>query len=313
MRRPMTVIALAAASALLIAGCSSSEPGSEDPTASSGGNALCAAAAPAGDASNAVKVSGDFAKKPEVTIGDLPVVAELQRTVVTKGTGAAIGENDFVEIAMTLYDADSKKSVGQIGYDGKNALLPQAASDLAQMLGCAEIGSRIVFAFPASQQGPAGIYVLDVLGIAPTKAWGESQKPQDGMPVVTLDDSGKPSIKIPDTDAPKGVKIDTLKKGDGETVGEGDEVLVQYLGVKWSDNEEFDSSWKRNKAASFNTRRVVAGFTKALEGQPVGSQVLVVMDPENGYGEQKGHELEKETLVFVVDILATQHPEEAAK
>ncbi|MFJ2505792.1 FKBP-type peptidyl-prolyl cis-trans isomerase [Microbacterium sp. NPDC087592] len=50
---------------------------------------------------------------------------------------------------------------------------------------------------------------------------------------------------------------------------------------------------------------MVAGFQKALEGQKVGSQVVVVMPPSDGYGASEGHELQKESLVFVVDILAT--------
>jgi peptidylprolyl isomerase len=54
----------------------------------------------------------------------------------------------------------------------------------------------------------------------------------------------------------------------------------------------------------------VTGFQQALEGQTVGSQVVVVIPPEFGYGGQEGHELAEETLVFVVDILGTQHAQE---
>jgi peptidylprolyl isomerase len=35
--------------------------------------------------------------------------------------------------------------------------------------------------------------------------------------------------------------------------------------------------------------------------------VLVVIPPEFGYGDSEGNELQDETLVFVVDILGTQH------
>ncbi|WP_262000771.1 FKBP-type peptidyl-prolyl cis-trans isomerase [Microbacterium sp. Mcb102] len=59
------------------------------------------------------------------------------------------------------------------------------------------------------------------------------------------------------------------------------------------------------QAATFEDKGCVRlGFQKALEGQKVGSQVVVVMPPSDGYGASEGHELQKESLVFVVDILA---------
>ena len=55
------------------------------------------------------------------------------------------------------------------------------------------------------------------------------------------------------------------------------------------------------------------GFVQALAGQKVGSQVLVVIPPALGYGEDaKAHELGGKTLVFVIDILATMHAPAAA-
>ncbi len=127
------------------------------------------------------------------------------------------------------------------------------------------------------------------------------------MPTVELADDGDPTITIPDGDAPTEVELETLKTGDGAVVASGDTVLVHYTGVKWSDGSVFDSSWERGVPSSFQTTGVVEGFQQALEGQTVGSQVVVVIPPEFGYGAQEGHELQDETLVFVVDILGTQH------
>ncbi|NKF33004.1 hypothetical protein HER21_42010, partial [Pseudomonas sp. BGM005] len=93
---------------------------------------------------------------------------------------------------------------------------------------------------------------------------------------------------------------------DGPVVASGDLVTVQYRGVKWSDGSEFDSSWSRDAApAQFPTTGVVTGFKAALEGQKVGSQVIVTMPPRDGYGEGEINEndLVGESLVFVVDIL----------
>ncbi|WP_292813075.1 FKBP-type peptidyl-prolyl cis-trans isomerase [Microbacterium sp.] len=146
-----------------------------------------------------------------------------------------------------------------------------------------------------------------MIGVTPTAAWGEEQEPVDGMPTVEIGEDGEPSITVPEGDAPTDVQLEVLKQGDGAIVEAGDNVLVQYTGVAWSDGSVFDSSWERGAPASFSTSGVVDGFRQALEGQAVGSQVVVVIPPEFGYGASEGHELQDETLVFVVDILATQH------
>lgn len=50
----------------------------------------------------------------------------------------------------------------------------------------------------------------------------------------------------------------------------------------------------------------MTGFKKALEGQKVGSQVLAVIPPAEGYGAQAQSGIPaNSTLVFVIDILGT--------
>jgi FKBP-type peptidyl-prolyl cis-trans isomerase len=83
--------------------------------------------------------------------------------------------------------------------------------------------------------------------------------------------------------------------------------VVQYQGTNWRTGEIFDQSWGRRIPASFNTEGVVNGFKQALVGQKVGSQVVVMIPPADGYGEagnpQAGIE-GTDVLVFVIDILA---------
>ena len=98
-----------------------------------------------------------------------------------------------------------------------------------------------------------------------------------------------------------------LKQGDGELVGTADDVVVHYVGLNWNTGEIFDESWARGAPATFNTAGVIPGFTAALEGEAVGSQVIVVIPPDLGYGPQGGNPNagigETDTLVFVIDIL----------
>lgn len=99
-----------------------------------------------------------------------------------------------------------------------------------------------------------------------------------------------------------------LKQGDGAEVADGDTVTVQYQGVNWRTGKVFDQSWTRGAPSQFATNQVIKGFTKALVGQKVGSQVIAVIPPDMGYGAAGSESAGikgTDTLVFVVDILAT--------
>lgn len=299
----------------LLAGCG----GSGDPEAADSGgastdaasSALCDAAAESGAASEAVTVEGE-AGQPATAEFETPLeVSAVERTVVTEGDGEALDEGSLVRFGFSAYSGESGEKLGTVGYE-EGQLLPAAITadnPLGQVLGCAAPGTRVVAAFPANeqQQTKSEVYVFDLLEEVPSAAWGEEQDAVEGMPTVELADDGEPTITIPEGEAPAEVELATLKQGDGAEVEPGDEVLAHYRGVKWSDGSTFDSSWERGEPAPFQTSGVVAGFRQALEGQTVGSQVLVVIPPKAGYGQQKGHELEKETLVFVVDILGSRH------
>lgn len=308
--RPLVVLSAAAVSLLALAGCSSSGGDAASPTPTSAAADLCDVAVGSGAASDAIEVSGEVGQVPTVSFASPLEVTELESTVVTEGDGEAIAAGDFVSYAVSAFDIATGQPVDAAGYESEQ-ILPQqisAESLLGQVLGCAPIGTRVAAAFPASDQSAAAVYVIDLLSVTPTAAWGEDQAPVEGLPEVELDEDGAPTVAVPEADAPTEVELETLKKGDGAEVLTGDTVLVQYTGVKWSDGSVFDSSWENGAPTSFATTQVVDGFRQALEGQTVGSQVVVVVPPAFGYGASEGHELQNETLVFVVDILATQHP-----
>ena len=76
----------------------------------------------------------------------------------------------------------------------------------------------------------------------------------------------------------------------------------------WKDGKKFDAS--ADHGSSFDTEigagSVITGWDKGLVGQTVGSRVLLVVPPADGYGAKGSPPLigAKDTLVFVVDILA---------
>jgi peptidylprolyl isomerase len=83
---------------------------------------------------------------------------------------------------------------------------------------------------------------------------------------------------------------------------------VHYTGVIWGSGKQFDSSWDRRTPADFTigTGNVIPGWDTGLVGQTVGSQVLLVVPPDQGYGSNGNSQAGiagTDTLVFVVDIL----------
>ncbi len=309
--RPLIALSAIAVTGVLLAGCSGQSEA--EPTPSSSGAAdLCSSAASSGAASDAVTVEGDEGAEPVVTFTAPAEVTAIERTVAIEGTGEKIAEGDLVRYGIVAYDAETGEKLGSAGYEEGTALPIQVtAQGAGQLLGCATIGSRIVLALPGDEESASQINVIDLLGLTPTAAWGADQAPVEGMPEVEVADDGTPSVTIPDSAAPTELRIAVLKKGDGPVVTSSDRSLIQYYGVNWADGTSFDSTWSRGAAYApqGDNTGYVKGFTQALEGQTVGSQVLVVIPPELGYGDQaQGDIPANSTLVFVIDILATQHP-----
>ncbi|MEV7798255.1 FKBP-type peptidyl-prolyl cis-trans isomerase [Microbacterium foliorum] len=326
-KRPLIVLSTVAAATLLLAGCSGGATPESTATPDASSESSCLADIGSGAGSDAVSVEGSGADA-KVSVPEGTDLAEAERSVVVEGDGDDVMPGDLVSLRYQLIDATTNEvlSTSERGPDGVlSALLavqqPQQIVDPTQSTvftvaaECLPIGSSVVLTLPAAQEGmnPSVLYV-ETIDQVPTTASGSDVDATDGMPVVELDDAGSPTITIPDSDAPAETEVAVLKQGDGAVVGAGDLVTVQYRGVKWSDGSEFDSSWSRDAAPSqFPTSGVVPGFKMALEGQKVGSQVVVAMPPKDGYGEGEPNDtdLTGETLVFVVDILATTPVEQA--
>lgn len=307
--RPLTLASTVAVTALLLTGCSGAQDESKSAD-SKGGADVCAQVAAPGALTDSVDVSGEFGQPAKITVAKDQKVDDVQRTVISEGEGEKVGEGDYIAYAMSAFDSKTGDHLGDIGYT-EGELLPQDAlanQALAEAVGCSPVGTRVAFALPASDGAESQLYIIDVLDKVPTAAWGAKQEPVDGMPTVKLAKDGEPDVAVPAGDAPDELEISVLKQGDGPEVADGDTTLLQYYGVDWESGESFDSSWSKGAPYAAPGNTYVPGFVQALAGQQVGSQVLVVIPPALAYGDDpEGHELGGKTLVFVIDILATQH------
>ena len=111
------------------------------------------------------------------------------------------------------------------------------------------------------------------------------------------------------------LKVKDLVVGKGETATPDSTVTVQYVGVRYADGKQFDSSWERGGPTSFSLRRVVKGFTQGIGGKDeispmkVGGRRVIIVPSEMGYGEAgtpDGSIPPNASIVFVVDLIAVK-------
>jgi len=313
-------IVIVAAAALLLTGC----------TASSNSAASNCKGVASGSVSDSIKVTGKAGAEPTVKFSKPLKAKTTERTFVTTGKGKPATASSTVDVAMVAYSGKTGKELTTNGY-GKTAKIPITVGDstlipvLSDVVKCAPVGSRVVTTAPVkkafgsadpSQLGLKAsdsiVFVADVVDMLPTKATGKPQAAQAGFPTVKLAKNGKPTVTIPKADPPTETKTEVLKKGSGATVASGDTVTVQYQGIIWGSGKIFDQSWAAGRGpAQFALVKdqIVPGFIKGLVGQKVGSQVVIVMPPADGYGSAGNSQAGisgTDTLVFVVDILKTE-------
>ncbi|TFD90783.1 FKBP-type peptidyl-prolyl cis-trans isomerase [Cryobacterium serini] len=320
----LTIVGLA----LALTACASSDTPEATDLASAPDAAYSECTAP-GAVSDAVDVTGDFGAVPTVKFDEPLDPSSTQRTVAIEGAGTTEASGgSLVGASLSVYNGTTGATVQETTYptSGASETITVGATflpGLVRAVNCSVEGDRIVtvstagdaFGADGAEQlkiaaGDSVVFVIDVISITnlADRADGVDQPTVPGLPTVELAKDGAPTITIPDAEAPTELQISTLKLGDGAVVADGDTVSVEYTGVVWATGKTFDSSWTTVGPTTFVTSQVVPGFGAALVGQTVGSQVIAVLPPSEGYGEA-GQESAgisgTDTLVFVVDIVGT--------
>ena len=303
-------------------------------SASDGGGQSTGAAttAPTSQALKGVTATGavDLKSAPKITLGKTPISSKtVEHKVLTPGTGRAATKADVVRLRALIYNGTNGKLIDD-GYedgrevDGYRLGRADLIAGFTEGLVGATKGARVAFTIPPEkgfgssgneQLGVAGtdtiVVVADIADVHTplTQVDGEQTASAAGLPTVEFPNgpTKEPKVTVPKTAAPKATKAVTLVEGNGATVAKGQTITAQYHGVLWKDGSVFDSSWQRGAAADFpiGVGAVIPGWDKTLVGQKVGSRVLLVIPPSDGYGKAGSPPKISgtDTLVFVVDIL----------
>jgi peptidylprolyl isomerase len=116
----------------------------------------------------------------------------------------------------------------------------------------------------------------------------------------------KPSVDIP-AEIPTTLVVTELRPGDGPEAAAGDTVVVDYVGVRTEDGEEFDSSYESGPfLVTVGAGQVITGWDQGLVGVQTGQQLQLDIPNELAYGDQDTGDVIRagDALTFVIDVRA---------
>jgi peptidylprolyl isomerase len=319
----LSALAVAAVVVTSLVGCSSSASADCTPTYASG------------SASKIVKATATSASFPT------PLVAKTPQVSVSKaGKGSPVQNGDQVDYTYNVYDGKTGDNIlAQTDPLRGGAVTTAKSTSITQALICAASGERLTLVSTLKQafgKGAGGaqfpdsltlVVVIDVKDHFLGKANGINQLPKDGMPNVITAVNGQPGIVIQELDKPKTLSLSTIKAGSGPVVKKGSTVHVKYTGWTWPSASgdkptvwpspgqdsngaplpDGEGTWTLDRAADLtvSSTSLPPGLYKALLGAKVGSQVLAVIPPKDGFGSSSANigVTDKDTIIMVIDVL----------
>jgi peptidylprolyl isomerase len=325
MRRLLAITVIPLLACLVIAGCGSSKP------ASSASSSSSAATNPNANAD--VTVAGAFGTTPVVKIPKFDANNKLIVKTVIQGTGATVTKTDAMAANFVLYFWDGTNSTLKANTFTQNptviggTLLPGLETALIGQ----KVGSRILAVIPpadgygatgSSRLGITGtttlVFVIDVIKSYASTASASGTRESDGggsLPTVTAKAGTEPKVAVPSSSPPSTLVIKTLIKGSGPTLVKGQFVVAKYAGYIWRTKATFSDTWPQDSPYGFvfdsSSQPQITGWDLGLAGQTVGSRVMLVIPPKDGYGssgQSQAGITGTDTLVFVVDIIDAFKP-----
>ena len=290
--------------------------------------------APPPSPNGSVTATGTFGQAPTVKIPAKKAGHNLYVKTEVQGSGTPLGSSDAFlgNYVVYIWSGTTHKLAGSTYKATPQLLSGPLIPGLATALKGKKMGSRVLAVLPPkygygtagnSRAGITGtdtlVFVVDMIKTFAGTASASGTHVSDGggsLPTVTPATGQAPTVKVPATAPPGKLVVKTLIKGSGPPVAKGQEVVTQYVGLIWppragaQTGKVFDSSWSRGAPAGLGidvlSNPIIPGIDTGLVGVPVGSRVMLVIPPKDGYGTAGNSQAGitgTDTLVFVVDVL----------
>ncbi|MDQ3677151.1 MAG: FKBP-type peptidyl-prolyl cis-trans isomerase [Actinomycetota bacterium] len=122
---------------------------------------------------------------------------------------------------------------------------------------------------------------------------------------VSTDLKKKPTVPTLSGLPPEELVTKDVVPGSGPAAKDGDKITVQYVGVSYSSDKEFDSSWgKKPFETALASPGIIEGWVKGIVGMKEGGRRVLLIPPNLAYGDagQPPDIAPFETLIFVIDL-----------
>ena len=298
-------------------GASPSASPTGSPTASPSPSATKASVKPSNNL-DAIKVTGDFGEEPKVSFKAPWAIDKTRTKVLSEGDGPTLKEGTTVTVDYYGVNGRTGKKFDDSFSRGEPATfsLAQVVPGFSKGLTGQKQGSRVLIAMPGTdgydasggspqagiEVGDTLLFVVDIVAAPLDGPEGTKVDPKAGLPTVT-DKDGVPTVTMPKTDPPTKRTVQPIIKGKGAKVQASDTITFNYRWYTW-DGELLEDSYK-DGPQQYQLAGLLPGMAKGLAGQTVGSRVLLIVPPEDGYPDGNASpKIEKgTTLVLVVDLL----------
>jgi peptidylprolyl isomerase len=291
----------------------------------------CSSSPAATSANQAVTVAGPQGKAPTVHIPAQDPDRKLVTKTLVKGHGQKLttGDSFLANFDVYVWRGKTNKLLFS-SFTTMPQVFPVSIGlpGLQKAVAGERVGSRVLAVLPPKyaygSQGNAQIgikptdtlvWVVDVLHAFPADASATGKQVSSGggsLPAVHAAAGTAPQIQIPKTAPPSKLVVKTLIKGTGPAVKAGQAIVVRYVASIWRTGQVFNNNWPSTSQptappTAFKLGKLIPAWNTGLVGIPVGSRVMLVVPPAEGYGT-KGYPQAgikgTDTLVFVLDILA---------
>ncbi len=151
------------------------------------------------------------------------------------------------------------------------------------------------------------LFIVPLIAGLALAGCGSSAPPPANSSVTAKGSFGsKPTVTIPKEKAGSTLAVKTLIQGKGAAITKSDLFLSNFTIYVWSGktNKLLDSTY--SSAPQVLPASLLPGIESAVAGKKVGSRVLAVIPPKEGYGTSGNSQLGvtgSDTLVFVLDLI----------